>query len=603
VPGQNLATIEAELTRTIAELLIDDPRCAQFAVAADGEIVSWNAGAEHLFGMAAKAAIGTSLFDVGIAPTVLRRAVAETIDVGRSDLMSRCTNSGAVETELEITLRTLRGTERPLIAVRALPRNGTNLLEEMERSAIAVATVDEHGGFVRVNMQFTKLWGFSDEETSGATCDLLLGPSDRAKALLSTLATEAHARGTGGALEMILYDRGGTRRPTKIVFSPVASGERSYVLLSFHDISAEVYAKTRFRDLLEAAPDAMVIVNRTGAIQLVNAQTERMFGFQREELIGKPVELLIPARYKHHSANREKFFTDPRVRSMGSGLELQGVRKDGTEFPVEISLSPLETPDGLLVTSTIRDITERKRLEDTVQEASRYKSEFLANMSHELRTPLNAIIGFADLMFKGKAGELAAHHREYLGDILTSARHLLQLINDILDLAKVESGKMDFRPEPIDMTRLVGEIRDVMRGMAALKRLQIRTEIADDLDVVSDPARLKQILYNFVSNAIKFSSERSDVIIRVLAEGETQFRIEVQDHGVGIAAADMSCLFIEFQQLEGGAAMRFQGSGLGLALTKRIVDGAGGKISVKSEIGVGSTFVATLPRIALVGEP
>ena len=220
------------------------------------------------------------------------------------------------------------------------------------------------------------------------------------------------------------------------------------------------------RALLEAAPDAMIVTDRLGHILFANGQTERLFGYARAELLGQPIEVLVPARFaRRHPDHRDRFMGDPHLRPMGAGLDLFGRRRDGSEFPVEISLSPLTTPEGLIVMSAVRDITDRKRLEENIrrqnraleaqnrqiQEASRLKSEFLANMSHELRTPLNSIIGFAELLVDGRVGALADQHREFLGDILTSAQHLLRLINDVLDLAKVEAGKMEFFPERVDL--------------------------------------------------------------------------------------------------------------------------------------------------------
>jgi signal transduction histidine kinase len=282
-------------------------------------------------------------------------------------------------------------------------------------------------------------------------------------------------------------------------------------------------------------------------------------------------------------------------------------------MPVEISLSPLETEDGMLIVSAVRDVTDRKRLEDDirrqnreleeqnrrVQEASRMKSEFLANMSHELRTPLNSIIGFSEMMHEGHLGALADDHREYLGDILTSARHLLHLINDVLDLSKVESGTMEFFPEPVALAPLIAEACDMVHPLAARKGIAIAVDVDGELrDLVLDPAKLKQVLSNYLSNAVKFTPDGGRVKVRALAFGAERFRLEVEDTGIGIRSEDVDRLFVEFQQLDSSAAKRHQGTGLGLALTRRLVEAQGGRVGVTSTPGSGSLFFAVLPRHA-----
>mgnify|MGYP005836142511 CR=1 FL=1 len=229
--------------------------------------------------------------------------------------------------------------------------------------------------------------------------------------------------------------------------------------------------------------------------------------------------------------------------------------------------------------------------------AGRTQTDFVAAISHELRSPLTCIIGFAQLLRDGHAGPVADGPREYVDHILESADHLLRLVNDIVDLGRIEAGRMRFRPEPVALGRLVCEVAGVLSAVAQPKGIEVAVSVAPEAaEAELDPGRFKQVLYNYLSNAIKFTPEGGRVEVRIVPEGEAAFRLEVRDTGPGIAPEDLDSLFIEYSQPENGALRRSQGSGLGLAVTKRLVELQGGRVGVTSAPGYGSTFWAVLPR-------
>jgi len=287
--------------------------------------------------------------------------------------------------------------------------------------------------------------------------------------------------------------------------------------------------------------------------------------------------------------------------------ELEHVQVAGRRVAIEVLMTPLPDRDGAVrhVAFCYKDVTaehERERLRQIedhnrrVQEANRLKSEFLAVMSHELRTPLNAIIGFAELVFYGRVEPGSPEHHEFVGDILTSGRHLLQLINDILDLAMIESGKLELRPEPVAVEPAIGEVASLLRTLSLQKRIRVQVEADRALQVVVvDPARFKQVLYNYLSNALKFTPEGGSIVVRTSAVTDDAFRLEVEDTGIGIAPDQIERLFLKFEQLDTGAG-KPPGTGVGLALTRKIVEAQGGSVGVRSRLGEGSVFHAVLPR-------
>ena len=264
-----------------------------------------------------------------------------------------------------------------------------------------------------------------------------------------------------------------------------------------------------------------------------------------------------------------------------------------------------DAQEGAMVMGAVRDVTERNRVEQSLQEknmelerAILAKDRFLANMSHELRTPLNGIIGFTEFLIGEKPGPLQSKQKEYLNDVLSSARHLLMLINDVLDLAKVEAGKMELHPERFLIREALEEAIAVVKTMADLKQICLTVTIDAGLQMATlDQQKFKQVLYNLLSNAVKFTDQGGNVEVCAKRLDERHFEVQVRDTGIGIKPEDLGRLFNEFERLDSGTARRFEGTGLGLALTKKILELQGGCIRVEAVPGKGSLFTATLPSM------
>lgn len=532
---------------------------------------------------------------------------------GRFGFLERIRNGGAIDNRRTVRIDK-RGTQVhvalsavPLSDPLGPPSGASVNLQEITKQTLAqkmfqlaveacpsgMFVVDSAGKIVLVNGEIERLFEYSRDELIGQSVDILVPARLREQhaALRGKFAAQPETYQLGSGRDLLGRRKSGSEFAVEVGLNPIHTEEGLLVLGVIIDITERKHAQELFQLAVEACPSGMMMVDGNGCIIMANREIERLFGYGRGELVTRPVDILVPEGLRErHRRHREDFATWPETHNMGSGRHLVGLRKDGVELPVEIGLNPIHLGDDeLMVLCVVQDISERKR-------AERLKDEFVATVSHEMRTPLTSIAASLGLL----AGQLAIPLPDAAKRLITIAhtncQRLVRLINDILDIEKIESGQVVFDRKRIEVRSLVSQAIEASRGLAQSHDVRLRLDEASvTVDVAADADRLTQVIVNLLSNAIMFSPGAAEVVVAV-AHQNGIVRVSIRDHGPGIPVDFKPRIFDRFAQADAPDARRKGGTGLGLSIVREIVSRLQGEVGFSDAPGGGAIFHVDLPE-------
>jgi PAS domain S-box-containing protein len=613
---------------------------AMVVVNQGGEIVLVNVQAERQFGYRRDELVGQkvkSIIPEGFAERLVADATRSTVEalaqqIGMGIELSGRRKDGS-EFPIEIMLSPLESAGRVLVTAAIRNISARKAAEEhlvlmeskyrglLEAAPDAMVVVNQGGEIVLVNVQAEKQFGYRRDELIGQRVKNIIpeGFAERLIADATRSTAEALAQQIGMGIELSGRRNDGSEFPIEIMLSPLESADGVLVTAAIRNISArkaaeehQVQMESRYRGLLEAAPDAMVVVIQSGEIVLVNVQAEKQVGYRRDELIGQKVKNIIPDGFAERLvADATRSTVEALAQQIGMGIELSGRRKDGSEFPIEIMLSPLESPEGILVTAAIRNISARKKSEEDnaqlelrVEERTKQLAnanrvlersnielqQFAYVASHDLQSPLRSISGFVQLLkieYENKLDEQAA---DWIRRTIQATEQMQNLIRGVLAYSRVDSRSRPFMPIPF---------LDVFNDVVALLEPSIQDAGGQvthgDLPVViGDRSQFVQLMQNLIGNGLKYHGDKSPHV-HVSAERKgNEWTFSVRDNGIGIDAKYYESVFEIFKRLHD--QKEYPGTGIGLAVCRRVVNRHGGRIWVESEAGLGSAFHFTLPE-------